>query len=296
VEADVFVTLDSDTVLEHDAIAECLRPFGDPDVHGVAALILGYNWRHNALTRLIDLEFVSSFLVGRAAMSRLGTVLVTCGSLAAYRASVCRDNLEAYVGQTFLGVPVRSGDDRRLTQFALLRGRVVFQESAIARAALPESIGQLARQRTRWFLSFYRGTTWGLAHFPRRGRAFWLTGFFAIAFAVQTVLLVALFVFASRIDWSFVALGIAVYVGVVSYLRAARYVAFRRADMATGAQLAVYALSPLVSLLYLVFLTPLRYYAMTRLRTSHWRTRAQVEPIRVEPALDARPTAPVKAR
>lgn len=73
VDADVFVTLDSDTVLESNALGECLRPFANPDVHGVAALILGYNWRRNALTRIVGLEFVSTFLVGRAAMSKLGS-------------------------------------------------------------------------------------------------------------------------------------------------------------------------------------------------------------------------------
>lgn len=72
------------------------------------------------------------------------------------------------------------------------------------------------------------------------------------------------------------------YVCVVSYLRAARYLAVRRPDMGTRAQLGVYALSPLVSVLYLVLLTPLRYFAATGLRTSHRRTRATVEPVEID--------------
>jgi hyaluronan synthase len=276
-DADIFVTLDSDTVMAPDAVEECLKAFADPGVFGVAGLVLGLNWKRSLLTRVIDIEFVTNFIQGRAALGKLGSVLTTCGSLAAYRAAPCREHLDEYLRETFLGSPVQNGDDRKLTQYSLLRGQVVFQETFIGRAALPESLGHLVRQRTRWYTSFYRGSLWMLRHMPLTRLPYWLTVVNVARFVGQTVLLGGFLVLAPRIDWSHVALGGLVYLVTYWYLRGLRYLAFRRADMALRDQLLAFALGPLVTLLYAVVLTPTSYYAITKLRSGRWLTRVVVE-------------------
>lgn len=278
-DADVFFTVDSDTILDTHAIREALIPFRDPSVQGVAGLLFGFNWNHSLLTRVLELDFSSGFLVGRAAMTRFGSVLVACGSLAAFRAEVCRDHAIDLRDELFLGARVPNGDDRKLTQFALLRGKVVLQETSVGRVALPESMGHLARQRLRWSTSFLRGTVWMLRHMPPNRIAFWLSLWHGLTFVIQTVLFVALVFVAGSIDSVVVLVAGGLYVGLASYVRAARYVAFLRDDMTTAQQMSVFALSPLVTVLNLLVLAPLRYLALTRLRSSTWGTREEVEAV-----------------
>lgn len=121
-DADIIVTVDSDACLAADALGEVLQPFADPRVQGSAGLVVAANHRATLLTRVTDLYFVANQLVDRSALSPLGAVMVAPGSLAAYRAPVLRDNLAAYLGETFMGRPVHFSDDSLLTLFALLRG------------------------------------------------------------------------------------------------------------------------------------------------------------------------------
>lgn len=48
-QATIFITVDSDSVLDRHAIAELLKPFADPDVQSVAGLVLARNNRTNLL-------------------------------------------------------------------------------------------------------------------------------------------------------------------------------------------------------------------------------------------------------
>ena len=52
--ANVFVTLDSDTVLDPAAIEEGIKPFADRRVSSVAGVLLTLNASHNLFTRLTD--------------------------------------------------------------------------------------------------------------------------------------------------------------------------------------------------------------------------------------------------
>ena len=52
-DADVFVTIDSDSALDQRAIEEGLKPFADPGIVSVAGLEMAYNYGKNLLTRAI---------------------------------------------------------------------------------------------------------------------------------------------------------------------------------------------------------------------------------------------------
>lgn len=53
--ADIFVTVDSNTLLDEQAIENGLQPFAKPKVMSVAGMLIGLNRRHSLLTRLVDL-------------------------------------------------------------------------------------------------------------------------------------------------------------------------------------------------------------------------------------------------
>src|SRR3954451_25409527 len=132
-DVDVFVCVDSDTVLEPNAIEEGLAAFSDPDVAAVTGTVVALNQDQGLLPRLLDLRYVNAFLYERAAYSRLGAVLCVCGSLAVSRADIVAKHLQDCLGQTFLGHPASYGDDRHLTNLSLLHGKVVLAHRAVAR-------------------------------------------------------------------------------------------------------------------------------------------------------------------
>jgi hyaluronan synthase len=70
----IYVTVDSDSVLDKYAIEEGLKPFSNPEIMSVAGLVLALNNQTNFLARFTDLMFVSGQLVDRSMMSAIGSV------------------------------------------------------------------------------------------------------------------------------------------------------------------------------------------------------------------------------
>ena len=139
--ADVFVTLDSDTTLPRDAIAEGVKPFVDPRVNSVAGIELAWNYGNSLLTRIKGVNaLIWQFTTCSAQNVAGGQVIVNRGTFALYRGSMIRETLRAYIGETFFGRPVMLGDDTMLTLFALGRGRAVQQPSAMCFAVYPENL------------------------------------------------------------------------------------------------------------------------------------------------------------
>lgn len=274
--AEFFVTVDSDTVLDPSALAEGSYPFLDPRVMSVAGLLLTLNQGKNLLTRLTDLTFTTSFLNGRSSWSRLGSVVVNCGGLAFYRATVVRKYRDQYLNQTVFGKRVQSGDDRMLTSFALLEGRTVIQERSIGYTLLPERIGHLTRQRVRWWRSFFWGGGWLLLAFPLRKPAFWLVLAQFLTFAAYTAI-VPFFLITHPMplhSWLWPVLG---YMAILSYMRSVRYLMIKRPDQSIWSQLLTYALAPLASVLMLYLATCLQYVGLVTMLKTSWGTRNEVE-------------------
>lgn len=276
-DADIYVTVDSDTVLAPDAIEEGIKPFSEPKVMSVAGLLLGLNARRNFLTRLIELGFCTSFLSGRSAWSRMKSVAVNCGGLAFYRGKVVHNYLEEYLGQKVFGKTVTSGDDRILTNFALLEGWTVFQESSVAYTLHPYNLTHLTKQRIRWWRSFFWGGEWLLRRFPPTRLIWWLVLGQFITFAFYTVvlpyMLIVLPLTSREIPWAFF-----IYVFVaLAYLRNIRFIAIKRTDISLWQQLGIYLLSPLCVLLNTYLCSILQYAGLFTVKKTGWSTREKVE-------------------
>ncbi|MGI4893727.1 MAG: glycosyltransferase [Janthinobacterium lividum] len=277
-DAEVFITVDSDTVLRPDTVQKIVIPFSDPRTTSVGGVAYGQNHTRSLLTRTIEMGFVMSFIQSRLAEGAFGSVRVNCGILAAYRGDVVRENLHRFLGQRFLGVPVRAGDDRCLTFFAKERGRTEFQPEAIAYSALPESLGHLLRQRMRWARSWCWGTLWLLRR-PVFSADFLFTMTQALGFVMYvislTVGLAGTITGAISASLLLNTLLTAVGIGMVSHFR---YVVVARQDESLRSRLLTWMLSPLSSLLYLFLLQPLYLIAIVRPRPQqNWGTRKVVE-------------------
>jgi hyaluronan synthase len=286
--AEVFVTADSDTIFHTDAIREGLKPFTNHAVTAVAGLVRPINRSRNLLTRLQDSEYLSSFLLERASLSKLqGSVLVTSGGLALYRADVVREVLAEYVAQTFAGRPVHTGDDRMLTQLSLQRGRVVMQHTAIADTAVPERWSHLLRQRVRWSRSFWVNSLWVFGNMPTRSWAFWLVGYYLASVTALFLSLLIVAIVAPELGLRFVGVFLLMVAGL-SYLRAARMLAVQLPGSTPWGQLSTYLMVGPAVVFNLLVLMPVRLWALIKIRdVANWGTRQQVEDITYRPTTPA---------
>jgi hyaluronan synthase len=272
-DADVYLCVDSDTVLDPGAFERLGAQFDDERIHAATGLVLAHNRAKNLLTRLIDMRYQNAFLGERVAYSRLGSVLCACGSLAAYRGWVVRKHLDDFLGQRFLGRPCTFGDDRRLTYYALTEGKSVIQPTAVAWTDVPANIPKWLVQQCRWTKSFIREAVL-LALKGRARRAYWWLNLVELVtwVAFTSGLIVALAAFAGDArDWT-ILVGYSAYVSAASWLRSLHYLR-KAGDVPTWDRWLTFLAAPAYALLNLTLLIPLRLYALTTLRRNGWGTR-----------------------
>ncbi|GAA2290885.1 glycosyltransferase family 2 protein [Streptomyces kunmingensis] len=274
--SDLFLCVDSDTVLSRDTVRELLLPMADEKIMASTGMVLALNHDSNIFTRLQDLRYGNSFLFERAAYSRLKAVLCCCGALSVYRGTLVRKYLPDFLNQQFLGKPAVFGDDRRMTNYCLMEGQVVFQETAVGYTAVPEKLPHFLRQQVRWNKSFFRESLWAFTHQKKYRPAFWLT----------CMELALWLVFGSAMFYSMVILPIMhpsrfvnhigdylVFMVLMGYLRNVRYLDFPRRGMGFIKRFGMFLLAPLYGVIQLLLLTPLRFYALLTLHKGSWGTR-----------------------
>ena len=271
-EFDYVLTVDSDSVLDEDALERMLEAMSDERVQACTGMILMRNWNVNFLTRLTDINIVTSCLLFRTVRSWLGIVSPTSGAIALYRSAVVYDNLDDYLTSG------TAGDDRRLSFYALLRGQVVGVTEAVVETQLPTTWDGAFRQRMRWSKSAWLGT--GFVWTNLR----WLVVLFytfPLVFALLWPLTVGVLITLSlRYGNPALAYGVLYWV-VCSVTQTAVYAVYRP-GLTTRQRLEQWALSPLYPVFGLVVLRPAAYVALTKLRSTSWHTR-EVAPPAPEP-------------
>jgi hyaluronan synthase len=275
--AEVYVCIDSDTILHPEAIERALRPFASRRVTAVTGCVLAANRGHNLLTRLIDLRYAYAFLGERAAYSVLGSVLCCCGSLALYRGYVVRKYLPDFLGQTFLGKPAAYGDDRRLTAYCLREGRVVLAPDAVAWTLVPERLGHFVRQQLRWSKSFFRESV-DLLRTSRPQRAcWWLTLLEIATWSGFTSGLIYALAVRPALTGHLAPLTYLTCVALLAYARSGHYAEAEHPGLSWRGRWFTLAIAPLYGLVSLVLLLPLRAVALATLKDNRWGTRSKVE-------------------
>lgn len=277
----IFVTVDSDTVLDCSALDEGLKPFLDTRIASVAGLVLGLNKRRNFLTRLEDIVFTSSQLTMRSAHSRLSSVFVNSGAFALYRSDVVRSSSDAYLNETIFGRPVQFSDDSLLTLYAATKWRTVQQSTAIAFTSWPETWSHHIRQQVRWMRGTSLRTFWRARYLPLQRPAFWLNTLAVAQFhAVTAALIIVAF------DPRLIAgngLAVLTTLAAISYLTTARSLLVSRSDETFTQKLATYAISPLAMIWTTFVSRTIRLYGMVSFAQPGWGTRTQIEARSADP-------------
>ncbi len=273
--ADIYLTVDSDTILDLEATKASLTGFIDPHVQSVAGVILTLNYGTNVLTRMMDLHFVAMQLTERSALSRFGSVMVNSGGCAYYRGDILRDNEYTYLHEMFWGRAVQMSDDSLLTLFALLRGRTIHEPSAFAFTLMPSSFSHHRRQQLRWMRGSLIRSTWRAWYLPLTGFAFWAHLIKWVHYAAATALAIVILVAAFRQPLLLIA-GAPVIMGFETIV-GARYVGVKRSDQTLWQRLGVWATAPLAGLWAETVLRFFRFWAFATVRKTGWGTRSTVE-------------------
>ena len=142
VDTDIFVGIDADTVIAHDAVARLVPHFADPRIAAVAGNAKVGN-RVNLWTRWQALEYITSQNFERRALDLFNVVMVVPGAIGAWRTDLVKQ-AGGYASDTV-------AEDADLTMHLLEQGfRVVYEDSSLAFTEAPINANGLMRQRFRW--------------------------------------------------------------------------------------------------------------------------------------------------
>ncbi|MGA3292818.1 MAG: glycosyltransferase [Candidatus Acidiferrales bacterium] len=139
---EIIVSIDADTMVDPEAIPRFVRHFADPRVGAVAGNVKVVN-RNRWITRWQALEYITSQNLEKRAFDLLNCIPVVPGAAGAWRADVLRD------AGGFSGDTVAEDTDLTLT-IRRSGWRILYDEDAIGRTEVPETVDALIRQRFRW--------------------------------------------------------------------------------------------------------------------------------------------------
>jgi peptidoglycan-N-acetylglucosamine deacetylase len=139
---EIIVSIDADTMVEPDAIPLLVRHFADPKVGAVAGNVKVIN-RNRWLTRWQALEYITSQNLEKRAFGLLNCIPVVPGAVGAWRTDLLRSH-GGFSGETV-------AEDTDLTLTIRRNGwKILYDEEAIGRTEVPETVDALIRQRFRW--------------------------------------------------------------------------------------------------------------------------------------------------
>ena len=139
---EIYVGIDADGVVAHDAIARLVTHFANPKIGAVAGNAKVGN-RVNLWTRWQALEYITSQNFERRALDLFNVVMVVPGAIGAWRTAAVKAG-GAYHPDTV-------AEDADLTMNILEQGyQVIYEDQALAFTEAPVNANGLARQRFRW--------------------------------------------------------------------------------------------------------------------------------------------------
>jgi hyaluronan synthase len=271
-ETDVFITVDSDTTLEHRAIDEGLKPFQDNAVQSVAGIEMGFNANHNFLTRMqCSFQLFSQAVIG-ATWSVAGDMYTNRGPYALYRATLIRKYLAVYSDELFFGRRVILGDDSLLALCASTEGRSVQQLTAYGLTMWPETVSHHLRQRLRWARGRAVRNFWRIRYRPVLSYCWWFTVCGIQAFLASTAFIVVLIA-----TWPLgqpVLVHTLIALAVLSVPVGLRTLCFKRSDETLFDRLVLVAIRPIAAIWSGIMLARvLRIWGTMTLLKQGWTTR-----------------------
>ena len=267
---EVFVTIDSDSIIAPDALRHLVAPLlHDRQIGAVAGNVKVYNRHQSLMGKMQGVRFVNLDYL-RASQSLYRAVVCTPGSLSAYRRTALMPHLTAWRRQTFLGAPCHHSEDRALTNFILRGGHYTYyQRTALVYTLVPETYQGVCRMYLRWERGNVRESLVQLGYlftrYRKKYRLLPIVEFFLAQLEYPLTLLFFGLLLASVAVYPLILIKLLAALGVVSLLNLVYYLWLERdLEFVYGVIYSYYAF------FLLQWIYP---YACLTVRNRHWLTR-----------------------
>jgi hyaluronan synthase len=225
---EVFVTIDSDSIIAPDALRHLVAPLlHDGMIGAVAGNVKVYNRHQSLMGKMQGVRFVNLDYL-RASQSLYRAVVCTPGSLSAYRRTALMPHLTAWRRQTFLGAPCHHSEDRALTNFILRSGLYTYyQRTARVYTLVPETYKGVCQMYLRWERGNVRESLVQLGYlftrYRKKYRFLPMVEFFLAQLEYPLTLLFFGLVLASVVVYPLILINLLAALGVASLLNLVYY-------------------------------------------------------------------------
>lgn len=280
-DAEIIVSVDSDVVVDKDAVLQLVRRFTEEKIAAVGGWVDVRNKQENWLTRMQVTKYWYSYFFMKNLEWGFRRVMCLSGCLTAYRRKILIDLEPVLEQRSVLGVPIKYGEDRFLTRQIVKAGYLTTMTlQARCRTFVPSTLSSYFSQQLRWRRSNIVDYAGGFSHVWR------LNPILAIHFFSLFALLLVYPIAIVRALLSFKFFGAMTLHLAVVVLFGLLY-RWKTRKLPREERVSALAFAPLTFLMPITYalLTPL---ALFTLDTGSWETRNHEETI-PEPATPGAP-------
>jgi cellulose synthase/poly-beta-1,6-N-acetylglucosamine synthase-like glycosyltransferase len=274
-EAEIIVSVDSDVVVDPNAVKELTRRFVDDKIAACGGWVDVRNKHDNWLTRMQTIKYWYGYFFLKNLEWGFRRIMCLSGCLTAYRRHVLVDLEPVLEDRSILGVSIKYGEDRFLTRQIIKRGYyTTMTHAARCVTFVPNNLPEYFSQQLRWRRSNMVDYSGAMSHVWK------LNPVLAIHYFAQFAMMIAYplaIVRAVSAGWFFEGLSIHLYLVVVFGL----YYRWRVRKLPASERVGVLSFLPIALLLPITYalMTPL---ALFTLDSGSWETRGhepEAEPV-----------------
>lgn len=164
-DSEIIVSVDSDVVLEKNAVRVLVSRFVDNSLGAVGGRVRLQNASENWLTRMQAIRYYYGYELFKNLERSFRSVLCLSGCLSAYRREVMLELEPVLANRSILGVPIKYGEDRFLTRQTVKAGYKTFLTlDAVCWTVAPNSLSKFWSQQLRWRRSVFIDFLDGVSH------------------------------------------------------------------------------------------------------------------------------------
>jgi cellulose synthase/poly-beta-1,6-N-acetylglucosamine synthase-like glycosyltransferase len=164
-DSEIIVSVDSDVVVDPDAVHQLVRRFTDERIAAVGGWVDVRNKQDNWLTRMQVVKYWYSYFFLKNLEWGFRRVMCLSGCLTAYRRRVLVELEPVLEHRSVLGVPIKYGEDRFLTRQIVKAGYLTTMTlEARCCTFVPSTLSAYFSQQLRWRRSNIIDYTGGFSH------------------------------------------------------------------------------------------------------------------------------------
>ncbi len=163
--SEIIVSVDSDVIVERDAVRHLVARFTRPSVAAVGGRVNVLNANENWLTRMQAIKYWFGYEYLKNLERAFSSVMCLSGCLTAYRRHVLIELEPILEHRHMFGVPIKYGEDRFLTRQIVKAGyETRMTLDAVSWTVAPNTLSKYFSQQLRWRRSNFVDLLGGMTH------------------------------------------------------------------------------------------------------------------------------------